>query len=327
MISKILLVTSIYFFWKYLSEFIKSNSLNKKLVPYMDYFFAFSPTSLFSVWTLTALGFYIGSFSNNVIPQWELNFNIKIFLLFISLAFITSSSLFINEKNISELSLNNQKIDKISKILLLVSSFLLLFTNIYNFFLGLALYYLIRIYKREISLKSKLNQYLIQCLIGFLLFLSGFFIAITGKNYFYFEISNLVYSTYIIIISTLCCFCMILSYENQKKNSNFEINKRNINSISLLLLLIVLITALKINEPLLAICSACSIPFYIFAFFRNLNKDLKRTFIYPLFIFNFFISTIYPYLGISLIFIFYISKYYYWHRFDKNYPTFLVKND
>ena len=185
------------------------------------------------------------------------------------------------------------------------------------------MYYLIRIYKREISLKSKLNQYLIQCLIGFLLFLVVF-IAITGKNYFYFQISNLVYSTYIIIISTLCCFCMILSYENQK--IHFKINK-NINSISLLLLLIVLVTALKINEPLLAICSACSIPFLYFYFFRNLNKDLKRTFIYPLFIFNFFISTIYPYLGISLIFIFYISKYYYWHRFDKNYPTFLVKND
>ena len=76
---------------------------------------------------------------------------------------------------------------------------------------------------------------------------------------------------------------MILSYENQK-NSNLEINKRNINSISLLLLLIVLVTALKINEPLLAICSACSIPFYIFAFFRNLNKDLKGH-LYTLYLF------------------------------------------
>ena len=137
----------------------------------------------------------------------------------------------------------------------------------------------------------------------------------------------MIYSVDIIVISILCYFSIILSYENQKKNSNFKTNKRNINSISFLLLIVVLITALKINEPLLAIYSACSIPFYIFAFFRGLNKDLKRTFIYPLFIFNFFISTIYPYLGISLIFIFYISKYYYWHRFDKNYPTFLVKND
>ena len=327
MISKILLVASIYFLWKYLSEFIKSNALNKKIVPSMDYFFAFSPTSLFSVLALTALGFYIGSFSNNIIPQWELNFNIKIFFLFLSLAFITSSSLFINEKNISELSLNNQKINKISKNLLLISSFLLLFTNIYNFSLGIALYYLIQIYNRGASFSFLLNQHLIQCLIGFLLFLSGFFIAITDKNYFYFEISKLIYSFDIIVISILCYFSIILSYENQKKNSNFETNKRNINSISFLLLIVVLITALKINEPLLAICSACSIPFYIFAFFRGLNKDFKRTFIYPLFIFNFFISTIYPYLGISLIFIFYISKYYYWHRFDKNYPTFLVKND
>ena len=189
MISKILLFTFIYFSWKYLSEFIKSNSLNKKIVPSMDYFFAFSPTSLFSVWTLTALGFYIGGFSNDIIPQWELNFNIKIFFLFLSLAFITSSSLFIDEKNISELSLNNQKINKISKNLLLISSFLLLFTNVYNFSLGIALYYLIRIYKRGASFSSLLNQHLIQCLIGFLLFLSGFFIAITDKNYFFFEMA------------------------------------------------------------------------------------------------------------------------------------------
>tara|TARA_B100000941_G_scaffold181410_1_gene130191 strand:- start:42292 stop:43275 length:984 start_codon:yes stop_codon:yes gene_type:complete len=327
MISKILLVASIYFLSKYISKFIKSNSLNKKIVPSMDYFFAFSPTSLFSVWALTALGFYIGNFSNNIVPQWELNFDIKIFLVFLSLALITLSLLFTNEKNISELSLNNQKIDKISKILLLISLFSLLFTNIYNFSLGIALFYLIRIYKRRAGFNSLLNQYLFKCLIGFLLFLSGFIIAVTDKNYFYFQVSNLIYSIEIVIISMLFYFSMILSYENQKRNSNFETSKRNINNISFLLLLVVLVTALKINEPLLAICSACSIPFYIFAFFRSLNKDFKRTFIYPLFIFNFFISTIYPYLGICLIFIFYISKYYYWHRFDKNYPTFLVKND
>ena len=80
-------------------------------------------------------------------------------------------------------------------------------------------------------------------------------------------------------------------------------------------------------DPLLSICTLVSIPFFVYALFRNLDKDITRAVRYPVFIFNFFVSTIYPYLSIALILIFYISKYYNWHRLNIHYPTFLVNND
>ena len=35
----------------------------------------------------------------------------------------------------------------------------------------------------------------------------------------------------------------------------------------------------------------------------------------------------YPWLVVPLLCTYYLSKYYYWHRFDLHYPTFLVDND
>ena len=57
------------------------------------------------------------------------------------------------------------------------------------------------------------------------------------------------------------------------------------------------------------------------------HVDILRIVKYPIFIFNFFIATIFPFLAIAVIILFYISKYYFWHRFDIHYPTFLVEND
>jgi hypothetical protein len=42
---------------------------------------------------------------------------------------------------------------------------------------------------------------------------------------------------------------------------------------------------------------------------------------------NFFTLSIYPWLFVPLLVTFYLSKYYYWHRFDLHYPTFLIDHD
>ena len=111
------------------------------------------------------------------------------------------------------------------------------------------------------------------------------------------------------------------------RDKNIFDNRRIVALVSTILLVLVLIVSLSMNEPLLSLCTLVSLPFYLYALFRNMNKDILRAIRYPLFIFNFFTITIFPYLGIAVIIVFYISKYYYWHRFDLHYPTFLVDND
>ena len=97
--------------------------------------------------------------------------------------------------------------------------------------------------------------------------------------------------------------------------------------ISLVFIIIAFIVALENNDPLASTATLVSIPFFIFAFIRRMDKDVLRAIRYPIFILNFFVLSVYPWLFIPLAITYYVSKYYYWHRFDLHYPTFLVDLD
>ena len=113
---------------------------------------------------------------------------------------------------------------------------------------------------------------------------------------------------------------------NDLKNDNSlnKISKKNISIIALLLILIALIIALILKDPLASTAIATSIFFFIYSFIRSKKKDFLRAIRYTIAIFNFFIITVYPLLFFTLVILFYLSKYYYWHRCNIHYPTFLV---
>ena len=90
---------------------------------------------------------------------------------------------------------------------------------------------------------------------------------------------------------------------------------------------IALLLSFESRDPLASTAIVVSLPFFIITAFRQLEKDILRAIRYPIFILNFFAFTVYPWLFVPLIIIYLISKYYYWHRFDLHYPTFLVDND
>ena len=110
------------------------------------------------------------------------------------------------------------------------------------------------------------------------------------------------------------------------KNTNLlnDYSKKVISIIVLFLMLIALTISLIMKDPLSSTSVVVSFTFFIYTFLRGEKKDFIRSIRYTLAIFNFFILTIYPLLFFPLISLFYISKYYYWHRFNIHYPTFLV---
>ena len=66
----------------------------------------------------------------------------------------------------------------------------------------------------------------------------------------------------------------------------------------------------------------------MYAFFRSENKDFIRSYSYPIMTMNVLISwTLYPLLIIFQLFIYFLSKYYYWHRFDIHFPKFVVEEN
>ena len=97
--------------------------------------------------------------------------------------------------------------------------------------------------------------------------------------------------------------------------------------LSLIFFCAAFVFALHHGDPLASTAACVSIPFFVFTVMRRFEKDVLRAIRYPIFILNFFTLSIYPWLSVPLLITFYLSKYYYWHRFDLHYPTFLVDHD
>ena len=97
--------------------------------------------------------------------------------------------------------------------------------------------------------------------------------------------------------------------------------------ISLILICLAFAYALYHKDPIASTATLVSIPFFFMTVIRRMEKDVLRAIRYPIFILNFFALSVYPWLFLPLIITFYLSKYYYWHRFDLHYPTFLVDYD
>ena len=331
MIFKLILLVALYFIFNYLTKVFKDNPIHKKIVLYLDYVFIFRPTLFFALWFIICLGMYSAYLTNNYIPQWILTFNIKTSLLFLSISLILGS-IFIkeDEENLFKKDyLDKSLVKLLSNLSLYTGLFLALFINIYNLFLGLSLYcswYFL--YRQDIVKKNFFIRCFVHVIMSVILLLSGFFIVITNDNYFLLASNISIESMIFILLSSLCLLSIFLFMELIKDNNIIpNINRRYISFLSMILLVLVMVISIIINEPLLSICAVSSIPFYIYSLLRNLDKDIIRSVRYPLFIFNFFIATLFPYLGLVLITIFWISKYYYWYRSNLNYPTFLIDND
>jgi len=325
MIIKLAILVILYYTVNYLINFLKSHYIHKKIVLSFDYIFIYRPTLFFVIWLMVSLGMYIAYLSNNYNPQWIFKFNFKTFLLFLSITFIMGS-IFVND---SKDNLDDNKKRIISKITLCIGLICLLLINIYNIILGLVLYLFLNfIYcnndiKNNFLLKSFSNTF-----IGLILLMSGFVFICSHGSYLSLDLTSHGYKTLLLIfLSSLCYLAIFFMVELFNNDSILFNSRRVITFISTLILFFVLLISMYIGNPLLSICTISSIPFYLYALFRNDNKDIIRSIRYPIFIFNFFVATIFPYLAIAVITIFYLSKYYYWHRLNIHYPTFLVEND
>ena len=305
-----------------IKSFFKNHPIHKKIVPYLDFIFLFYPVNFFLVWAPICIGMYIANTQSGQSPQWILALNFKVGILFLALT-MTMASFFLQFSKIGS-EKNNYKL--IGKYLFYFGFFLLFFLNLYNLVLGLIVSIIFKfVYPKIIEDKKLLYSPFLNIAFCALLIINGYCVIATSNSYFSIDINFL--SIIRILIYTMCLLSITLLI-TLKNNLNIISSSRKINVLlPTLLILLSFVFGIYFTDPLLSVTTLVSAPFFLYALLRNLDKDVMRAVIYPIFIFNFFISTIYPYLFICLFIIFYISKYYYWHRFDFHYPTFLVKND
>jgi len=207
------------------------------------------------------------------------------------------------------------------KVLGVLGVLTLFFVSWFNAFLGLILFFLYKGYKYRFN-----NLLIYYFLEFFILFYSGWFYTKVEYTNREILLSDILY----IFPYFLLCYCIYKSklLLNKYKDLEYSLKRYDFSiSICLLLLILSLVMGIINHDPLLSIVVITSITFYFYSFLRSEYKDLIRSFTYPLAIFNLFLMTIFPYLFIFHFILFYISKYYNWHRFDIHHPTFLVDND
>ena len=314
-----------------IKNFFKNHSIHKKIVPFLDELFFLSPMNYFFSWSIICVGIYLNLFLFNLSPQFLFSFNIKYFFLFFGLSSILSSiyiqkDLDRNDKKNKVLNFIKEKysMSKIMffiKVLGVLGVLTLFFVSWFNAFLGLILFFLYKVYNYRFN-----NLLIYYFLEFFILFYSGWFytkVEYTNKEIL---LSDILY----IFPYFLLCYCIYKSklLLNKYKDLEYSFKRYDFNiSICLILLILSLAMGIINHDPLLSIVVITSITFYFYSFLRSEYKDLIRSFTYPLAIFNLFLMTIFPYLFIFHFILFYISKYYNWHRFDIHHPTFLVDND
>ena len=312
-------------------KFIRDHKIHKDIVlsSSFDYVFLCNPSYLFGPIAMLLVGMYLGSFANAQLQLGITSVNIKtsFFVFGISLVicciFIKDKILSIQEGSASrfsfvEKSLVGDRIEVktanlIHNVLLGIGFLLVLGTSWINSFIIAAVYFS---WLHSINFSGNLLKSLgLFTLISFFLILSGWlYIDSLFNSYLTFMLFFLLAIPYVcLFLATI----ILISFDFNKSNS----------FIGMFLVTIGFLIAYYNNDPVGATVLSVSFPFYLFLFLRGAERDLIRAIRYPIFLLNFFLFTIYPLLMIPMTIIYYISKYYYWHRFDIHFPALAINND
>lgn len=333
-----------------IKKFLKNHPIHKKLVPYLDVVFLLRPTLFFSVWVMVAMGMSSAQMYYFDHPLWISSISWKTLLVFIGITFVCSSTFIINQISDEKSDSINQKLflvgkfitkeksQSISKILLITGILILLIVNWFSAIIVCIIYLIWGIVYNQppFSWKKKpLLGWFANTIVGVLLFATGW--SLVMQNNLFPTIIPLEISMLILLLPYGLCFSSVsllttlpdIKGDSSSGDKTFPIvfGKNTTLFIALIFIIFAFIIALQNNDPLASTATLVSIPFFIFAFIRRMDKDILRAIRYPIFILNFFVLSIYPWLFVPLAITYYLSKYYYWHRFDLHYPTFLVEHD
>jgi len=341
-----------------IKNFIKNHTIHPKIAKYLDIFFLLNPLYFSIIWMLICWGMAASYYSNlnSHLFYFSLSFVSDDFLFFLGLTLIISS---INIKTqISELSFldwkkNKDKFNldlnhlyvcpnfisiknssKIALFLLIIGFSIIFFISLKIF--SIYLIYLITsvFFNKNFSTIISFKEFILKCIfriiLFYLLFLSGW---VYNNSY-----DLLIINTFIFIFALIP---IILIYEillletlsdKEKVNRQFIYDKKYLLTFLSLFIMTTLFLAtfyfIFYKDPIITHYSLISIPFLCYAFFRGESRDYIRSFRYSVLIINILLSwTLYPFLGIALFCIYFISKYYYWHRFNIHFPSFSLEND
>ena len=330
-----------------IKEFLKSNPIHKKIVPSLDMIMIARLSYFFGVWAMVCIGMYIGDLINNSVDINSITMSFSTSMLFLGISFICAAIFVNNQIYDLETDKNNNKkiiidnyitIDFSKKVALffIVCGLLLIIFIDYLVVFPMALLYLIcGVLFTNKNLKFKQNiflNFLFYMILALFLILSGITYSRSGMSIInLFAISIKYLTPFLLLYGAVVLAVNILDQEGDRLSNRCTIPQnigvRFTSIIAFLMCFLSFLIGLYIEEPLSVVCSISSVPFFLFLIFRGKEKDIVRAVRYPILLVNFYIFMIFPLLLYPIVITFYLSKYYYWHRFSLHYPTLLVDND
>ncbi len=332
-----------------IKKFLQYHPVHKKIAPIFDTIFLLRPTMFFAVWIMVVVGIISADQNMHEHSLWNTGFSWQTFLVFSGLTLLISAAFISNQIADENNGQDNQKLfligkhissekgKSIVKILLIIGGSISIIANWVTAIPAICIYFLWGIEYNHPPFEWKntpTTGWLVNSCVGGLLFIIGWMMGM--NNYPNNAIIPLSFETFSYMLPYLLCFSAVslLIILPDMKSDDADVRTFPILFgfstsilISLSMVSIALYVSMKQADPLASTATLVSLPFFIFAVVRRLNKDILRAIRYPIFILNFFALPYYPWLVVPLFCTYYLSKYYYWHRFDLHYPTFLVDND
>ena len=340
-----------------IKKFFRDNSVHKNIVKYFDFLFLFNIPYFFVLLMLFVWGMSASNYSRGIeqINYFLLNFSVLdslffvflfLFLSFVNVKIQIDDLLILdwdNKDDQYKLNLNYLYVCPNFISIKKVNSFLnipiILLTLVPIAYISpylwpiLVLYYiLINRFNHKLLKTESYLIFIKRCILKlfcfYLIFLSGWVYVST------FDISMLQYfplfclAVLPVIFMNELIFVDKFSEKESKNRIIIQNDKNRITFLSLIMMLSLFFISFSINDSILSHFSIISVPFFIYAFIRSEFKDFVRCYSYPIMIMNILVSwTLYPILLFVQIIIYYLSKYYYWHRFNIHFPKFVIEEN
>ena len=342
-----------------IKNFFKNHSSHKNIVKYFDFLFLFNLPYFFILFMLFVWGMSASYYSRGIKEGYYflLSFNLVdvlffvalfLFLSFINFKLQIDDFLILDWKNKDEKHKTNlnylyvcpnfipfKKVDFFlsKKFILITLAPIVVF---YPYLAPILILYYVLIASFNVRLLKTYTYsiFILRCIFKlfcfYLIFLSGW-VYMSSFNDFIFILKYIPLFCLavlpIIFINEIFCSDQFSDIES-KNRLIIKNDKKKIAFLSLAMMIILFFISFNNHDPILTHFSLIVIPFLAYSFFRSKNRDFIRSYGYPIMIMNILLSwTLFPFLLIFQLIIYYLSKYYYWHRFDIHFPKFVIEEN
>ncbi len=339
-----------------IKSFFKNHKIHKVVTSKLDWLFVFNLpkfiilTAIFS-WGMASAYFHVNLSS---FPYFSTYFHYADIIIYLGLflllgglniqneldklkyAYSSTKIDYVRDNNnlnypiLASYILNEDKMKKVSIVSIFLGIFIIGVSSI-NILPTILLYSYLNLFFYKIIIKNKnfAQNVIFSIFTNLLLFISGWIhIVISFTLILEYILIYLLAVLPITLIYELVFFEQASKYEKELTLPN-GVNRRNIFTLSIFSLISLFYITYNFKiDPVVSHYALIILPFYIYGLVRGLPKDSIRSFIYPIMVINILLSwTLFPYLFLFVFIVFYISKYYYWHRFDIHFPKFVIEDD